>query len=122
MRALGVWDDVAVQSLSEFGRTMTSNGRGTDHAWGGNQFLVGGGVRGGRLLGVDPEVRVDGPDSISSTGPMLPSTPWEAVWKPLATWLGVDEAQLDTVLPNLHAFPPSQLFNESDVFNTTRGE
>jgi uncharacterized protein (DUF1501 family) len=46
MKEQGVWDQVAVQSLSEFGRTMTSNGRGTDHAWGGNHFLIGGDVKG----------------------------------------------------------------------------
>jgi len=51
MKALGVWDQVAVQSISEFGRTVTTNGQGTDHAWGGNHFLVGGGVRGGVIHG-----------------------------------------------------------------------
>ena len=29
MKAQGVWNQVALQSLSEFGRTMTSNGLGT---------------------------------------------------------------------------------------------
>lgn len=77
MRQLGVWDSVALQSLSEFGRTLTSNGLGTDHAWGGNQFLIGGNIKGGVLHGAYPELRVNGPNSISSTGPMLPSLPWE---------------------------------------------
>ena len=35
MRVHGVWDQVALATLSDFGRTLTSNGRGTDHAWGG---------------------------------------------------------------------------------------
>ena len=47
MKALGVWERVAVQTASEFGRTMATNGQGTDHAWGGNHVLLGGSVRGG---------------------------------------------------------------------------
>ena len=31
MKQQGVWDSVAVVSSSDFGRTLTSNGRGTDH-------------------------------------------------------------------------------------------
>merc|ERR1711908_170132 len=61
MKAMGVWDRVALQSLSEFGRTMTTNGLGTDHAWGGNQFLIGGSVKGGKIHGRYPEPRIDGP-------------------------------------------------------------
>ena len=87
-------------------------------AWGGNQFLIGGGIKGGKLLGLYPELRVNGPNSISSTGQMLPSTPWEAIWKALATWLGVEETKLGNVMPNLHAFPPSQLLNESELFHS----
>jgi hypothetical protein len=46
-RAQNVWEDVLVVSISEFGRTLTDNGQGTDHAWGGNHFLAGGGIHGG---------------------------------------------------------------------------
>ena len=63
--AQGVWDQVAVQSLSEFGRTIATNGLGTDHAWGGNHFLIGGDVKGGTIHGQYPELRVDGPQSVS---------------------------------------------------------
>eukprot|EP00912_Choanoflagellata_sp_UC4_P001544 UC4_evm1s976 len=73
---------------------MTSNGRGTDHAWGGNMFLVGGGTRGGQIHGLYPEVRVDGPNAVSATGQMLPGSPWEAIWKPLAQWFGVEDSKI----------------------------
>ena len=119
MKALGVWDSVALQAISEFGRTMTTNGQGTDHAWGGNYFLIGGDVRGGKVHGAFPELRVDGPNSISSTGPMLPTSSWESIWKPLAQWMGVDDAQLNTVMPNLPAFMGSPLMlTRADVFES----
>lgn len=116
MKAQGTWNQVLVQSLSEFGRTAATNGRGTDHAWGGNHVLLGGGVKGGTIHGEYPEVRVDGPSSISATGQMLPGSPWEAIWKPLSQWLGVELGELGNVMPNLRSFPASQLFNYSDVF------
>ena len=116
MKAQGVWDQVVVQSLSEFGRTVTTNGRGTDHAWGGNYFLVGGGVKGGTIHGEYPELRIDGPNSVSANGHMMPSLPWEAIWKPLAQWLGVEDQKLHDVMPNLHQFSDEHLLETSDVF------
>jgi len=50
MKAQGTWDDVAVLLISDFGRTITSNGKGTDHGWGGNYFITGGAVRGSKIL------------------------------------------------------------------------
>jgi uncharacterized protein (DUF1501 family) len=47
---LGVQDQVTLFTASDFGRTLTSNGRGSDHAWGGNQLVVGGGVNGKKHL------------------------------------------------------------------------
>jgi uncharacterized protein (DUF1501 family) len=118
MKALGTWDQVAVQSLSEFGRTMTTNGQGTDHAWGGNHFLLGGGVRGGVIHGEFPELSIDSSQSISSTGAMLPSSPWEAIWKPLALWFGVQENQLNAVLPNLREFTADSTLSLDQVFTS----
>ena len=116
MKMQGVWDQVAVQSVSEFGRTMTSNGQGTDHAWGGNQFLIGGQVSGQKVHGEYPELRVDGNNSISNTGVLLPTTPWEAVWKPAAQWLGVEDAQMSAVLPNYANF--HSLPSATDLFQS----
>ena len=42
MKALNVWDNVAVVQTSDFARTLNPNGgHGTDHAWGGNYMLMG---------------------------------------------------------------------------------
>ena len=117
MKALNVWHQVTLLGISEFARTMTTNGKGTDHAWGGNYFLFGGDVSGGKIHGEFPELRPDGPNAISSTGQMLPTSPWEAIWKPIATWLGVQDVQMGAVMPNMHNFPGSLLLNASDVFD-----
>jgi uncharacterized protein (DUF1501 family) len=41
-------------TISDFGRTLTSNGRGSDHASAGNHFVVVGGVNGQRIYGTFP--------------------------------------------------------------------
>lgn len=116
MKAQGVWNQVTLAGISEFGRTMTTNGQGTDHAWGGNYFLFGGDVNGGKIHGTFPELRTDGPDSISSTGQLLPTTPWEGLWKPIASWLGVHDDKMASVMPNLANFPADRILNTTDVF------
>jgi uncharacterized protein (DUF1501 family) len=46
-----LWAQTAVLVVTEFGRTAAMNGtRGTDHGTGGCAFLVGGAVRGGRVI------------------------------------------------------------------------
>jgi uncharacterized protein (DUF1501 family) len=46
-----VWKDTAVLIATEFGRTAATNGtRGTDHGTGAAAFLLGGAVRGGRVI------------------------------------------------------------------------
>jgi uncharacterized protein (DUF1501 family) len=46
------WRDTTVVVMSEFGRTFRQNGnRGTDHGHGSVMWVMGGGVRGGRVAG-----------------------------------------------------------------------
>lgn len=46
-----VWNDTAVLLATEFGRTAAINGtRGTDHGTAATAFLIGGAVRGGRVI------------------------------------------------------------------------
>eukprot|EP01046_Picozoa_sp_COSAG06_P035594 COSAG06_NODE_3840_length_4849_cov_10.784000_2_plen_135_part_00 len=116
MKAMGMWDQVVVQALSEFGRSVTTNGIGTDHAWGGNYFTMGGNVKGGTIHGEYPELRIDGPQCVSANGHMMPGIPWEAMWKPISLWLGVEESQLNDVMPNLHEFGEEWLLDPNDVF------
>ena len=58
---LGVQNQVTLFTASDFARTLTSNGRGSDHAWGGNHFVVGGAVNGRRVFGQYPVLYEDNP-------------------------------------------------------------
>ena len=110
---------------SEFARTLDPNtgprgdgtGAGSDHAWGGQQFILGGGLNGGKVLGQFPtEFSEDGPLALSR-GRMLPTTPWDSLWNAAAPWMGVPEGDMDTVLPMKKNFDSSVLFTEAEVFN-----
>jgi len=119
LQELGVWKDTVVLSASEFARTLNSNGLGTDHAWAGNHFLLGGSVRGGQVLGKYPRgLRENGPRSeqVLSRGRLVPTTSFDAVWGPIASWFGADEAQLNEVLPNRQRFSSEDLFTQDQVF------
>jgi uncharacterized protein (DUF1501 family) len=53
-------DDVVVLTMSEFGRTARENGnRGTDHGHANAMFIIGGGVRGGKVHGDWPGLDTD---------------------------------------------------------------
>ncbi len=57
------WRDSTVVVLSEFGRTFRENGnRGTDHGHGSVYWVLGGGVRGGRVAG--EAVALSSPDAL----------------------------------------------------------
>ena len=45
-----MWENVTIVTASDFGRTLTDNGLGTDHGWAGIDMLLGGAVRGGQVL------------------------------------------------------------------------
>ena len=116
MEAQGLWDDVVVLTVSDFGRTLTSNGLGTDHAWGGNHFMAGGSVKGGRILGDYPDNL--GPEGSLNVGRgrLIPTLSWEAMWNGVVEWFGVESSQMSTVLPNVGNFASNQLFSKSDLF------
>ncbi len=62
-------DRVTLFTMSEFGRTLDSNGLGSDHGWGSHQFVLGGAVKGGKIYGQDHNVTL----APSDTSPYLGS-------------------------------------------------
>lgn len=121
MKSQGQWDDVVVVGVSDFGRTLSTNGEGTDHGWGGNYFLLGGGLDGGKMLGRYPaRLAEDFSAENIGRGRFIPTTPWEAVWAAVSEWWGVSPDRMAEVLPNAGKFRAEQLFSESEVFKASR--
>lgn len=100
---LNIADSVTTFTQSDFGRTLTSNGDGTDHAWAGNQLVVGGAVNGGDLYGSYPVLEIGGPEDVGG-GRIIPSTSADQYAATLARWFGIPELDLDVVAPNLANF------------------
>ncbi len=100
---MGVASSVTTFTQSDFGRTLTSNGDGTDHAWGGNQLVIGGGVAGRTIYGRYPLLSIDGPDDVGG-GRMIPAVSCDQYAATLAAWFGVPDAALASVAPQLGNF------------------
>ena len=105
---LGLPEAVTTFTQSDFGRTLTSNGDGTDHAWGGNQIVVGGSVLGQRIYGNYPLLEIGGTEDVGD-GRMIPSTSADQYAATLARWFGIDAADLATVAPNIGNFAVQDL-------------
>ncbi len=92
---------------SDFSRTYSTNGDGTDHAWGGHQLIYGGGIQGGDMFGQFPTVGIDkgsfhNPNM--SDNVMIPTTSVDQFAATMGRWLGVGDSDLHTIFPNLHNF------------------
>lgn len=105
MTELGVANDVVTFTASDFARTLNSNGRGSDHAWGGNQIIMGGPVNGGQMHGTYPMDLSPGNPLDLGRGRMLPTTSVDEMSCELASWYGLENnARMEMVLPNIRNF------------------
>lgn len=127
MVSLGIGDKVTAFTASDFGRTLSSNGDGSDHGWGSHHLIVGGAVNGGKYYGYAPPVSIAGHASSDTPaiksapenqwhvnqGRLLPSTSVDQYAATLAKWFGVNDTELvgtsgqnyrDAILPYLHNF------------------
>lgn len=108
LKEIGLHDQVTTFTISDFGRTLTSNGNGSDHAWGSNQIIMGGAVKGQRLYGQYPDLYLTGnPLVVTKRGVLLPTTSADAFFAELALWFGVSQSDLALVLPNIRNFYPT---------------
>jgi len=103
LAAIGAQDEIVLYSASDFGRSLTSNSQGSDHAWGGNQFAVGGQVKGRRIYGQYPDLFLDSSLDVGR-GRLIPTTSVDAFFAEMALWLGVSPTSLPLVLPNIARF------------------
>ena len=104
LEELNISDSVTTFNASDFGRTLTSNGNGTDHAWGGNSFIMGGAVAGKEMYGTFPSLALNSNTSLHSRGVVLPTTATDLLFAELAQWFGVSNTDLNTIFPNLSNF------------------
>jgi uncharacterized protein (DUF1501 family) len=107
-------NSVTTFTASDFGRTFTSNGDGTDHGWGSHHLVMGGAVKGGDLYGNFPQLGTadtrgvfSSPNQIGN-GAMLPETSVDQYAATLGRWFGLSDAQLLELLPNLVNFDASR--------------
>ena len=124
LTAANLQDEVILFTVSDFGRTLTSNGQGSDHAWGGNAFVMGGGrnsdgitggpLKGGAIYGqypvLDPNNNPLDLDAHTNRerGRVLPTTSADEYLSELVSWFGVDSAELPDIFPNCtNFFDPS---------------
>lgn len=105
---LGVDRSVTAFTASEFGRALQSNGRGSDHGWGGHQFILGGSTVGGRLFGQWPEVALGGRED-AGQGRLVPTTSVDEFAATLVRWFGVPMSDLGTIIPNIGRFASRDL-------------
>ena len=105
---LNVRDQVTTFTASDFGRTLTSNGDGSDHGWGAHHFVVGGAVRGRDICGQFPAVAL-GTNEDAGQGRLIPTTSVDQYAASFARWMGLSDTQLADVLPNLQHFSPTTL-------------
>jgi len=104
-------DKVTLFTASDFGRTLTSNSRGSDHAWGGNQLVVGGAVDGRKIYGSYPSLALN-PDTGNTElnpldtgrGRFIPTTSCDQFFAEMALWLGVSKSNLPLIFPNIGNF------------------
>ncbi|HLL20306.1 MAG TPA: DUF1501 domain-containing protein, partial [Rubrivivax sp.] len=110
--ALGARGQVTTFTASDFGRTFTSNGDGTDHGWGAHHFVMGGAVKGGALYGRFPALGTknagnnnfdSSPDQLGN-GSLLPTTSVDQLGATLGRWMGLSDAQLLDIFPSLNYF------------------
>ena len=100
---IGARPNVTLFSASDFGRTLTSNGNGSDHAWGGNQFVLGGAVRGGRVVGNPDHGHYPDLGQLAQfdtgQGRLVPGVSVDEYARDLLAWFGVAPTEMDYVLP-----------------------
>ena len=105
---LGVANQVTTFTASDFGRALTANNNGSDHGWGSMHFVLGGAVKGKAYYGTPPVVASNGPDDIGQ-GRLIPTTSVDQYAATMASWFGISNSDMPTVLPNIGNYTTKNL-------------
>jgi len=103
LSSMGVENEVTTFTASDFGRTLTINGDGSDHGWGGHYMVMGGAVNGGNLYGEWPQYSLGASDDIGK-GRIIPSMSVNQYGAALGSWMGLSNTDLLDVFPDLDRF------------------
>ncbi|CAN5751041.1 DUF1501 domain-containing protein [soil metagenome] len=103
LQGTDVRNQVTLFTASDFGRTFTSNGDGTDHGWGSHHFIVGGAVKGKNIYGDFPITGLKHSQDVGS-GSLLPQFSVDQYGATLANWFGLSPTQINDVFPNITNF------------------
>ena len=109
MDELNVADSVVSFTMSEFDRTLTVNGDGTDHAWGSHALMMGGPVVGNTVHGAMPEFVLNGPNDVGGDGRLIPTTSLDQYAATLSQWMGIEASDILELYPNLGNFSTTDL-------------
>ena len=107
LQALKVANKTITFTGSDFGRTLTSNGNGTDHGWGGNIMVMGDAIDGGKVFGEYPSLALNNKRD-AGDGVLIPTTSTDEIFAELSMWFGVERTSLNTLFPNLGNFYNTQ--------------
>lgn len=100
---MGMSNQVTTFTASDFGRTLSSNGDGSDHGWGGHHFIMGGAVKGGRFYGQMPDMGLKTNEDVGR-GRLLPTTSVDQYATTFASWFGVSASDMSLIAPNIRNF------------------
>lgn len=103
MEELKMEKEVTLFNISEFGRSSGDNGDGTDHAWGGSYFVVGGAVKGGEY-GTMPDLTLGSDDDLTKKGRLIPTLSFSQYYATLIKWFGANDILLNKLFPELTNF------------------
>ncbi|GAA5070820.1 DUF1501 domain-containing protein [Lysobacter panacisoli] len=111
---IGALNDTTAFTMSDFGRTLNSNGNGTDHGWGGVQLVMGGAaanggaLRGGQVWGSYPLLELDGAQAVGR-GRMVPTISVNQMGATLAQWFGLPAGEVGAIFPGIENFAQPRL-------------
>jgi uncharacterized protein (DUF1501 family) len=103
---MGLSNQVLICTHSDFNRTIIANSSGgSDHAWGNHQLVLGGGIKGGQIIGTYPDLDLGGSMDINGYGTWVTTLSVTQMAAGIGTWMGLNSDQLTSVFPDLGNFP-----------------